>query len=145
MFGGNGCNFIASTRVLLIDTSTGWHSVVCLCNQYDEIMTWWCFSHYWNFVSGIHQLPVDSFAEVLGMPSFDIWVRSWNCGCVVTWFYYPLIAKPGNNTAAVSWPDPFSFILTKLLNQIRNMWVVWDAMMLMWHAIKDEQRGAWIV
>ena len=48
-----------------------------------------------------------------------IWVRSrncgclvtWscyqNCGCLVTWFCYQLIAKPGNETAAVSWPDPY--------------------------------------
>ena len=28
-----------------------------------------------------------------------IWVRSWNCGCRVTWFCYQLIAKPGNKTA----------------------------------------------
>ena len=36
-----------------------------------------------------------------------IWVRSRNCGCLVTWFCYQLIAKPGNKTAAVSWPDPY--------------------------------------
>ena len=36
-----------------------------------------------------------------------IWVRSQNCGCLVTWFCYQLIAKPGNKTAAVSWPDPY--------------------------------------
>ena len=30
-------------------------------------------------------------------------------GCLVTWFCYQLIAKPGNKTAAVSWPDPFEF------------------------------------
>ena len=34
------------------------------------------------------------------------WVRSQNCGCLVTWFCYQLIAKPGNETAAVPWPDP---------------------------------------
>ena len=28
-----------------------------------------------------------------------IWVRSRNCGCLVTWFCYQLIAKPGNKTA----------------------------------------------
>ena len=28
------------------------------------------------------------------------------CGCLVTWFCYQLIAKPGNRTAAPSWPDP---------------------------------------
>ena len=36
-----------------------------------------------------------------------IWVRSRNCGCLVTWFCYQLIAKPGNKTAANSWPDPY--------------------------------------
>ena len=30
-----------------------------------------------------------------------------NCGCLVTWFCYQLIEKPGNETAAVSWPDPY--------------------------------------
>ena len=36
-----------------------------------------------------------------------IWFRSWNCGCLVTWFCYQLIAKPGNKTATVLWPDPY--------------------------------------
>ena len=36
-----------------------------------------------------------------------IWVKSWNCGCLVTWFCYQLIAKPGNKTAAVLWLDPY--------------------------------------
>ena len=36
-----------------------------------------------------------------------IWVRSWKFGCLVTWFCYHLIEKPGNKTAAVSWPDPY--------------------------------------
>ena len=34
-------------------------------------------------------------------------VRSQNCGCLVTWFCYQLIAKPGNKTATVPWPDPY--------------------------------------
>ena len=38
------------------------------------------------------------------------WVRSRNCGCLVTWFCYQLIAKPGNKTAAVPWPDPDRFL-----------------------------------
>ena len=25
-----------------------------------------------------------------------IWVRSWRCGCLVTWFCYRMIANPGN-------------------------------------------------
>ena len=33
--------------------------------------------------------------------------RSWRCGCLLTWFCYQLIAKPGNKTAAPPWPDPY--------------------------------------
>ena len=36
-----------------------------------------------------------------------IWIRSWRCSCLVTWFCYQLIAKPGNKTVAPPWPDPF--------------------------------------
>ena len=36
------------------------------------------------------------------------WVRSRSCGCLVTWFCYQMIAKPGNKTAAHSWPDPYN-------------------------------------
>ena len=36
-----------------------------------------------------------------------LWVSSRRCGCVVTWFCYQLIAKPGNKTAVPSWPNPY--------------------------------------
>ena len=39
--------------------------------------------------------------------ALNIWVRSRNRVCLVLWFCYQLIAKPGNKTAAVSWPDPY--------------------------------------
>ena len=32
-------------------------------------------------------------------------VRSRMCGCLVTWFCYQIIAKPGNRTDAHTWPD----------------------------------------
>ena len=38
---------------------------------------------------------------------WTIWVRSRNCSCLVTWFCYQLIAKPGNKTATAPWPDPY--------------------------------------
>ena len=38
---------------------------------------------------------------------YCIWVWSRNCGCLVTWFCYQLIAKSGNKTATFSWPDPY--------------------------------------
>ena len=36
-----------------------------------------------------------------------IWVKSRRWGCLVTWFCYQLIAKPGNRTGAPLWPDPY--------------------------------------
>ena len=40
-------------------------------------------------------------------PCTYIWVRPRNWDCLVTWFCYQLIAKPGNKTAPVPWPDPY--------------------------------------
>ena len=37
----------------------------------------------------------------------SIWVRSENCGCLVTWFCFKIIAKSGNRTATVPWLDPY--------------------------------------
>ena len=36
-----------------------------------------------------------------------IWVKSQRCSCLVTWFFYQMIAKPGDKKAAPSWPDPY--------------------------------------
>ena len=47
-----------------------------------------------------------------------IWVSSWRCACLVTWFCYQMIAKPGNNTGPPSsWPDPYgvSFLSSNLI------------------------------
>ena len=33
-----------------------------------------------------------------------IWDGSWRCGFLVSWFYYQLIAQPGNKTATLPWP-----------------------------------------
>ena len=49
-----------------------------------------------------------------------LWVRTRNCGCLVTWFCYQLIAKPGNKTAAVSWPDPSSYSCFQFYVDPRN-------------------------
>ena len=50
-----------------------------------------------------------------------IWVRSRNCGCLVTWFSYQLIAKPGNKTATVSWPDPYA--VPPLMTKFTPCWL----------------------
>ena len=46
--------------------------------------------------------------------------------CLVTWFCYHVIAKPGNKTAPTSWPDPYAF------EQTVQLPVIYNAMMLMW-------------
>ena len=40
-----------------------------------------------------------------------IWVGSRNCGCLVAWFCYQLMARPGSKTVAVPWPDSYVFIV----------------------------------
>ena len=59
-------------------------------------------SNYWNQCWLRHQT-----ARNMSECDWNIWVRSRNCGCLVTCFCYQLIAKPGIKTAAVSWPDPY--------------------------------------
>ena len=52
----------------------------------------------------------------------NIWVRSWRCSCLVNWFCYHLMAKTGNKTAAVPWPD--SYEMLSMFREIAkwNMW-----------------------
>ena len=61
-----------------------------------------------------------------------IWVRSQNCGCLVT---YQLIAKPGNKTAAVLWPDPY--VWEKLIFSKFNSFSVFKNSMLvdLWYGL----------
>ena len=44
----------------------------------------------------------------------SIWARSRRCICLVTWFCYLMIAKPGNTTGAPPWPDPYRTIFGEL-------------------------------
>ena len=39
------------------------------------------------------------------------------CGCLVTWFCYQLIAKPGNETTALPGPDPYELVVWKAFMQ----------------------------
>ena len=93
----------------------------------------WCWCPDWPLASPGHQESWYWQCRINGSPSFTrdsndmwhlniekclkrwIWVRSRRCGCLVTWFCYHLIAKPGSKTAAPSWPDPYVFILPEIL------------------------------
>ena len=69
-------------------------------------------SFYWqqNILVYIWQYDADILIKKI-----DIWVRSRNCVCLVTWFCYQLIAKPGNKTATLPWPDPYTYIYIYLI------------------------------
>ena len=76
-----------------------------------------------------HEPMLAQFTEAVGGDELThwgrvmhIWVRSRNWGCLVTWFCYQLIAKPGNKTAAVSWPDPYASVNLPSLVQIMVQW-----------------------
>ena len=82
--------------------------------------------------------------QTVGLSLILMWVRSRNCGCLVTWFCYQLIAKPGNKTAAVPWPDPCIILWlqfqddtasTKLCCCQWNLWVesLWQTSLRSWH------------
>ena len=61
-----------------------------VCHWNRNVIIFHKFSTKWHFhLSVMHtpQLTTDA-----------IWVRSRRCGCLVTWFCYQLIAKPGNET-----------------------------------------------
>ena len=85
-----------------------------------------CIFHTVLFVlfplSLCHAIQLEYKLHVLLLPCWAlwIWVRSWNWGCLVTWFCYQMIAKPGNKTASASWPDPHEYeciiILTLPIN-----------------------------
>ena len=70
----------------------------------------------WSYVRGqVFNLPSEpnhiSTSFVVSYAStpnntLQIWVRLWRCSCLVDWFCYQMIAKPGNKTATPSWPDP---------------------------------------
>ena len=60
--------------------------------------------------------------EMADLGTIVIWVRSRNCDCLVTWFCYQLIAKPGNKTAAVSWRDPYPYDVIPLFIDTNYKW-----------------------
>ena len=69
----------------------------------------YCIYFSWNQSSTIN-LHLNYFHGLMSQwKTICIWIGSWRCGCLVTWFGYQLISKPGNKTAAPPWRDPSSF------------------------------------
>ena len=86
----------------------------CTVRSVNPALSFWVLKNIYWTLSSVVEMKAKIFtmrAEIsMSMGAMHrhkyIWVRSRNCGCLVTWFCYQLIAKPGNKTATVSWPDP---------------------------------------
>ena len=63
-------------------------------------------------------MPLGEWHQTLKM----ICVRSQNCDCPIAWFCYQLIAKPGDKTATVPWPDPYVYIEPMLTQFCEAIW-----------------------
>ena len=89
----------------------------------------WKFFPFPNFNSCTVEIWkwISNFIRML----LSMWVKSRRCGCLVTWFCYHLIAKPGNKTASPKWPDPSDYLsmLVKGIPDIRTkstLQVLWN-------------------
>ena len=104
-----------------------WHLVVCWLRFQQGACVPECDGHSWSGEGGSRgsgsgkRLPLPHQSLWCHLPHvtwvqgpISIWVRSRNCGCLVTWFCYQLIAKPGNKTDTVSWPDPYKDRLSQV-------------------------------
>ena len=70
-----------------------------------------CYNNIWSW----SPMPREKHGPQILHPIRLIvrWVRSQRCSCLVTWFCHQLIAKPGNKTALLPWPDPFLYARLK--------------------------------
>ena len=101
----------------------------------------------WRLVT-VWRTPMARLSGIQRIHTCIIWVTSWSWGCHVTWFCYQLIAKPGNKTAAPSWPDPYTTSIThtgpvrrsldffrcyskQAVEQTVDLPVIWDTMVPM--------------
>ena len=60
------------------------------------------------------------------------WVRSRRWACLVTWFCYHLIAKPGKRTGTPLWPDPY---ITTAKQSTTNPRVLWEILLIWLHLL----------
>ena len=78
-------------------------------NQIEMLVIWDTVGLMWHHCN---ELYLDHHMNHINQQPYrvtttkQICVGSWRWSCLVNWFCYQLIAKPGNKTAAPPWPDP---------------------------------------
>ena len=80
-----------------------------------KILTW--SNHYLSSPNNTYNFCEIKFIVTYMASKWCTSRGSRNCGCIVFWFCYQLIVKPGNKTAAVLWPDPYDVYKVML-----NVW-----------------------
>ena len=87
---------------------------LAIANRIKLVDTWisltWSFFHTMNDISQIanHRYHIHTIYSIFHKILYGSGHKTGNCGCIVAWFCYQLIAKPGNKTATVPWPDPYA-------------------------------------
>ena len=96
-------------KCFFIHMGNGWRGTFCQAELYSLHEQIWYRNRMTSFNEGKQHKVVCNgvHSDLTKIINICIWVRSRNCGCLVTWFCYQLIAKPGNKTATFPWPDPY--------------------------------------
>ena len=106
----------------------------------------------WSWPYGLGHRGAAGFAASTAMV-MTIWVRSQRCSCLVTWFCYQMIAKPGNKTVVHLWPggcfkNTYELLNLRALNLSHvnkkstsfNVWVryfVWNFKGTLWNSTQN--------
>ena len=98
-------------RVKILQNINNEHPIVHPWVQHFDCLLW---VHFFNLFIIIAIFVLQCYVVTdFNIMALSIWVRSRNCSCLVTWFCYQLIAKPGNKRATVPWPHPYQLVREK--------------------------------
>ena len=97
-----------SCYLVLLSVDGSWR---CSC-----LVTWFCYQlmGHGGAAALLPGFAISWWVMEVQLPCYLVLLSvdgSWRCSCLVTWFCYQLIAKPGNKTAAPSWPNPHALVL----------------------------------
>ena len=76
-------------------------------------------NHQYNICPNASEITMKSMVNITTSNEYEsliICIRSWRLSCLVTWFCYHMIAKPGNKTGTPLWPD--QYVLNNIVHLI---------------------------
>ena len=76
-------------------------------DRWEETLVFWWWIIYHTPAANLNPNGAEVISEDIYIYIYIcIWVGSWKCVCLVTWFCYQRIAKPGHKTTGPPWPNP---------------------------------------